>query len=128
MSLLELGPVLFGGVERIITFPMCLMAIAGGVGNAKHGSQSRMAVFFSKSKLILQKWLLPIYLWARDCPMVDAIDEAEVDSRIAVDVMQWLREVCSTKLLQTPIILGGPVVIVPYPMARQKIYGNYPAT
>lgn len=68
--------------------------------------------FFSKSKLTLQKWLLLIYLWARDCPMVDAMDEAEVDSRTAVDVMQWLREVCSTKLLQTPIILGGPGVIV----------------
>ena len=33
-------------------------------------------------------------------------------NRTAVDVMQWLREVCSPKLLQTPIILGGPGVIV----------------
>ena len=55
-----------------------------------------------------QKW---IYLWARDCPTVDAMDDAKVDSRTAVDVMQWLREACSTKL-QRPIILGGPGVIV----------------
>ena len=27
------------------------------------------------------------------------MDEAKVDSRIAVDVMQWPREVCSTKHL-----------------------------
>ena len=28
--------------------------------------------------------------------MVDAMDEAEVDSRTAVDIIQWLREFCST--------------------------------
>ena len=44
--------------------------------------------------------------------MTDAMEEAEVDSRIAVDVFQWLREVCTTTLLRTRIILGGPGVIV----------------
>ena len=44
--------------------------------------------------------------------MTDAMEQAEVDTRTAVDVYQWLREVCTTKLLQTPIILGGPGIIV----------------
>ena len=40
------------------------------------------------------------------------MDEAEVQSRTAVDNYQWFREVCTTKLLQTPILLGGPGVVV----------------
>ena len=30
----------------------------------------------------------------------------------AINVYQWLREVCSTKLLSTPIVLVGPGVVV----------------
>ena len=30
----------------------------------------------------------------------------------SIDIYQWLREVCSNKLLQSPIILGGPGVVV----------------
>ena len=44
--------------------------------------------------------------------MTDAMDETEVDKHTAIDVYQWLREVCTTKLLQTPTILGGPGIIV----------------
>ena len=36
----------------------------------------------------------------------------EVDEGSAIDVYRWLREVCSTKLLQTPMVLGGPGVVV----------------
>ena len=35
-------------------------------------------------------------------------EEAQVTAKTAVDVYQWLREVCATTLLQTPIMLGGP--------------------
>ena len=72
----------------------------------------REGSFFSKSKLALQKWLLMLHLWARDCPVTDAMDQAEIDSRTAADIYQWLREVCTTKLLQTTIILGGPGLVV----------------
>ena len=44
--------------------------------------------------------------------VTDAAKIAEVDENTAVDVYQWLREVCSTKLLNTPILLGGPGVTV----------------
>ena len=66
--------------------------------------------FFSKSKLPLQKWLLMLYLWAREYPVSDAAEEAEISSRVAIDIYQWLREVYTAKLLQ--IILGGPGVVV----------------
>jgi hypothetical protein len=34
--------------------------------------------------------------------------EAEIDKNTACDVLNWFREVCSTKLLQTNIKLGEP--------------------
>lgn len=57
--------------------------------NIRHGN------FFSKPKLPLQKWLLMLYMWAREYPVTDAAQEADIR----------LREMCSTKLLQTAIIL-----------------------
>ncbi len=63
--------------------------------------------FFSKSRLTLQKWLLMIHLWSLETPVTDAIKQAEIDIRSGCDIYQWLREVCTTKLLQLPMILGG---------------------
>jgi len=62
--------------------------------------------------MTLQQWLLLIYLWAREYPVTDVAEEAEVDKGTAIDVFQWLREVCSTKLIQTPILLGKTVSAV----------------
>ena len=53
-----------------------------------------------------------LYLWVREYPVTDVAEEAEVSKGSAIDVFQWLREVCTTKLLQTPIVLGGPGVVV----------------
>ena len=39
-------------------------------------------------------------------------EEAEISSRVAIDINQWLREVCTAKPLQTQIILGGSGVVV----------------
>ena len=90
-----------------------LMATVGGAGNAKGGRvYIREGSFFSKSKLSLQKWLFVLVLWAKDTPVTDVIDDAEIDTRTGVDIYQWLRDVCSTKLLQSPIILGGPGIVV----------------
>ena len=44
--------------------------------------------------------------------MTDAATDAEVTDATACQVYQWLCEVCSTALLQRPIILGGPGVVV----------------
>ena len=77
-----------------------------------------LAVFLFKSKLALQKWLALISLWTRDCPMVDVMN-------VAVDIMQWVREVCRTKLLQTCtyyILRGlGVVVQIDESLFHQKL-------
>ena len=68
--------------------------------------------FFSKSKLTLQKWLMIIHLWAWEFPVTSTDQLAEVEKKTAIDVYQWLREVCSAKLVNTPCILGGPGITV----------------
>ena len=45
-------------------------------------------------------------------PVSDAAEEAKVGRDTAIDAYQWFREVCTTKLLQTPIRLGGPGKVV----------------
>ena len=43
----------------------------------------------------------------------DVAEEAEVTDHTAIDLYQWLREVCSTRLLQDPPIrLGGAGTVV----------------
>ena len=44
-------------------------------------------------------------------PVTTACKEAEVASKTAIDVYQWLKEVCSTKLLATPIKLGDVIQV-----------------
>ena len=69
--------------------------------------------FFDKSRLTLQKWVLLMYMWVRQYPVTDACEEAEVTQHTAIDVYQWLREVCSQTLLNgPPIILGGQQSVV----------------
>lgn len=53
-----------------------------------------------------------LYLWAREYPVTDATEEAEISTRVAIDIYQWLREICTAKLLNIPIILGGPGVVI----------------
>ena len=60
----------------------------------------------------LQKWLILLYWWVREYPVTDASEEAQVSKTTGVQAYQYFRDVCSTKLLQTPIVLGGPGVIV----------------
>ena len=49
--------------------------------------------------------------------------KAEVASKTAIDVYQWLREVCSTKLLATPIKLGGPGAVI---QADESLFNHKP--
>ena len=42
--------------------------------------QEQMLLFFSKSKLPLQKWLLILYLWEREYQVSDAVEEAEISA------------------------------------------------
>ena len=76
------------------------------------GTAIREGSFFAKSRLPLQKWLILLYWWATQYPILDAWQEAQVAERTAIQVYQWFCDVCSTQLLQTPIKLGGPGVVV----------------
>ena len=81
-------------------------------GSCKTTKSLRTGSFFSKSKLTLQQWLVLLYWWVREYPVTDAAEEAKVGGDTAIDVYQWFREVSSTKLIQTPIQLGGPGKVV----------------
>ena len=66
-----------------------------------------------RSRLPLQKWVILMYMWVRQYPVTDASEEAEVGEHTAIDVYQWLWEVCSQALLNgPPIILGGQQTVV----------------
>lgn len=72
----------------------------------RHGS------FFQKSRIPLTKWIYLMYLWSQETPVVKAIDNTKLSEKTVIQVYQYLRDVCSTKLLNTPCQLGGPGVIV----------------
>ncbi len=72
MSLLELGPVIFGGTPGIVSYLQARNLLAN------HSNCSRCGVGMQER------------------PRRD----------------QWLREVCSTTLLQTQVVLGGPGIVV----------------
>ena len=101
------------------TLPMVLgekSDISDGVifrcATCKTTKSLRTGSFFSKSKLTLQQWFILLYWWVREYPVTAAAEEAKVGRDSAINVYQWLREVCSTKLIQTPIQLGGAGKIV----------------
>lgn len=136
MSILQLGPVIFGKTDQLITFLQSKNLLAtnktcpcgsamqlSSRSDVSDGVRFRCPVchkcatirdgsFFSKSRLPLQKWAILMYWWARNYPVTDAAHEAEVTEATACAVYQWLREVCSTRLLHTTIRLGGPGIVV----------------
>ena len=72
----------------------------------------RKGSFYYNSRLPLQKWMILMHCWAYEYPVTTAAVEASVSEGAAVQVYQYLREVCSTTLINTPIILGGNQTIV----------------
>ena len=56
-------------------------------------------------------------------PVTTACKEADAVSKIAIDGYQWLREVCSTRLLTTPIKLGDPGTII---QADELLFNHKP--
>ena len=137
ISLLQLGPVIFGGTDGIISFlqgkgllaqQLTCHRCSVAMNIARRASLTdghafrcpqchtytslRSGSFFEKSRLPLQKWILLMYLWVREYPIKDAQEEAEVAHETAVSIYRWLCEVCLTKLLQTPTVLGGAGIVV----------------
>ena len=137
MSLLDLGPIAFGPTDDLIAWFRAkrLLARSQDCSNCnvpmRQGTRKdvtdglvwrcpqckttksiREGSFFTKSRLTLQKWLLLIHFWVKQYPVTDVAVDVEIDKNVGCAVYKWLREVCSTKLLQSPINLGGPGVVV----------------
>lgn len=138
MSLVDLGPVAFGGTPAIITFLQSKNVLArqkecpcGAMMELQKRSDVsdgcrwrcpdcrkaisiRKGSFFEKSKITLQKWLLLMHWWAKQYPVKDAADETEVSLHTAIQVYSWMRDVCSYRLctLDPQIKLGGAGKIV----------------
>ena len=137
MALLEIGPIVFGGTPGIIQYmrnhhllatqqncsrcnvpvrerprPDVSDGISWWCPSCKTRKSIRNGSFFQKSHITLQKWLLLLHFWSREYPVTCVAEDVGIDSSTACDVYQWLREVCSTKLLGTPIVLGGQNTVV----------------
>ena len=70
--------------------------------------------FFEQSRLQLRQWIVLVYWWAREYPVKDAAEEAEVDEKTAIQIYQYCRDLCSWRLLNhdSPMMLGGQGVVV----------------
>lgn len=134
MSILTLGPIAFGGVPGIIAFLQSKHVLASSRNcqacNIAMDLQDRSDIsdgcrwrcpqcyatmsirkdsFFERSRLPLQKWLLLMHWWANEYPVTDAVDEIEVSKATAIQIYQYMRDVCSHRLcnIDPPIKLGG---------------------
>ena len=135
MSLLELGPVAFGGTPGIITFLQGKHVLA----SQKKCPCGTMMVLQSRQDISDGcRWRCPdchkcirirkgsVHWWARQYPVTDAKEEIGVTEATAIQVYSWLRDVCSYRLcnLDPEIKLGGPGKIVSYRSMNRYFHTN----
>ena len=72
----------------------------------------RAGSFFERSRITLDTWLYVTYLWSQGTKVNSVERQVQIDEKTIIQMFQYLRDVCSTKLLSTPVELGGPGVIV----------------
>ena len=82
--------------------------------SCKKSVSLRSGTFFEQSRLQLRQWIVLLYWWAREYPVKDAAEEANVDEKTAIQIYQYCRDICSWRLLNhdSPLMLGGPGVVV----------------
>eukprot|EP00731_Ephydatia_muelleri_P015862 Em0009g286a len=108
MAFLDLGPLMFGPTDDVIRFFRTRNLLASSVQCTR--CQKPM---LECTQLTLQTWIMLLHVWARQNPVSDTAECAKVALNTAVDVYQWLREVCSTRLINDgPVMLGGNGVVV----------------
>ena len=66
-------------------------------------------MFFERTKIPLQKFLLLIYWWVQQYPVPQAGSESEVEKGTAVNAYQWLRKICSWRVINHDGMSSGPV-------------------
>ena len=111
MSLLDIGPVIFGTTDGLIDYLRQHHLLAGSstcsrcavpmtqrprndvsdkfswwCPQCKTRKTIRDGSFFSKSRMSLQKWMILMHCWARNYPLSDAAEESQIDAGTAVDV------------------------------------------
>ena len=84
------------------------------MSNCRKSVGLRDGTFFDKSKLSLRQWVVLMYWWIHQYPVSDAAQEAEVQEKTAIQAYQYLRDICSWRLMSmdAPLLLGGAGVIV----------------
>ena len=86
----------------------------------------RCGSFFEKSKESLRDWLMIILEWSREIPATYTSDMVDITNKTACRMYQYLRDVCSWKLLNSPCLLGGPGCVVQIDEScvskRQKVW------
>ena len=145
-SLKSLGPIMFGGKDKVLEWfqskglipsskicercpsspqmvltekpdvadgykwrcPLCKTFKSIRGGRSQSGQQS----FFHNSKISLQIWLMLMWMWSKQWPVTKAAEECEVNESNAIDFYQFFRDICSWKLMNMTIKLGGPGTIV----------------
>ena len=81
------------------------------VGSCKKSVSLHAGTFFENTRISLQKLVLLMYWWVQQFPVTQAATESEVATGTAVDVYQWLREICSWRLINhDDMMLGGSSV------------------
>lgn len=81
--------------------------------SCKGRTSIRGGSFFTKSHLTLQQWLMLMYFWVDEESVSKAAKHCKTSIVSAINVYQWLREICSSRLIRDgPARLGGPGHIV----------------
>lgn len=80
------------------------------------GCKSKQSIltgsYFANAHLSLTKLAYLCYYWATKTPLSVTKQHLSLSQNTGVDWYQYMRDICSWKLLQEPIRLGGPGVIV----------------
>jgi hypothetical protein len=61
----------------------------------------RAGSFFERSRITFDKWLYVIYLWSQGTKVNSVERQEQIGERTVIQMFQYLRDVCSTKLLST---------------------------
>jgi hypothetical protein len=72
----------------------------------------RAGSFFERSCITLDKRLYVTYIWSQGTKVNSVERQVQIGEKTVIQLFQYLRDVCFTKLLSTPVELGGPGVIV----------------
>ena len=72
----------------------------------------RTGSFFQDSKVALSTWLHCLFLWCIETSVRDTSLQLQLSNRTVLDMFKSIRTICSRKLQQHPIRLGGPGVTV----------------